>query len=283
MSRKIAGVLVALAFALAGSAAASTEEWNRTFPVTGRASLRVVTNDGHVTVRGSDRRDIAVRIVTVGLNLQRDVIVDAKQIGSSIEVTAKMRPRFYFIDWGQRRLRIEVEMPRAADLDVRSSDGGLEVDNVAGRVTLTTSDGAITVRDVKGDLRLHTSDGSITGLGLDGALDANTSDGSIRVSGRFDHLGLGTSDGRIVAEAAAGSAVGDGWSMRTSDGPVTLRLPAGFKADLDASAGDGSIAVDFPVEVSGNWGRHRLQGPMNGGGGPLVLRTGDGSIRVGKI
>lgn len=283
MSRKVAGILVALALFGLATAARAEEEWNRTYPITGRADMRVVTNDGHITVRGSARRDIAVRIVTEGWDLERDIILDAHQMGNTVEVTAKIRPHIFMFNWGRRRLRIEVEMPREAELAVRSSDGAMDVENLSGRVTLTASDGSITARDLKGDLHLRTSDGSITGEGLDGSLDAGSSDGSIRVSGRFDHLALGATDGRIVAEAAAGSAIDGGWTVRTSDGSVTLRLPDGFKANLDASAGDGSIAVDFPVTVSGQWGRHRLKGAMNGGGGVLMMRTGDGSIRVGKI
>jgi DUF4097 and DUF4098 domain-containing protein YvlB len=282
MSRRFAGALVALA--LAGSAAAAhAGEWQRTFAVTGRADVRVVTNDGHITVRGTDRRDIAVNVTTVGWNLERDIAVDAHQVGGTVEVSVKIRPRFFMFDWGQRRLRIDVEMPRNADLEARSSDGGLDVENLSGRVALTTSDGSIAARSLKGEARFSSSDGAILGEELDGTLVANSSDGSIRVSGRFDHLALGTSDGRIVARAANGSAIGEGWNLRTSDGSVTLSLPDGFKADLDASAGDGSISVDFPVLVSGRWGRHRLQGSMNGGGGLLTVHTGDGSIRLGKI
>ena len=282
MSRHFATAMVALA--LVGSAAtARAEDWNRTYRLTGRADVHVATNDGHITVRGTDRRDIAVHIFTEGWNLERDILLTERQDGNTLELTAKIRPHIFMFEWGRRRLRIEVEMPRNADLVVRSSDGGVDVENLDGRVSLAASDGSIVARDLKGELKLHTSDGSISGEGLDGSLDAGSSDGSIRVSGRFDRLSLGASDGRVVAEALAGSAIGDGWSLHTSDGSVTLRLPEGFKADLDAMAGDGSIAVDFPVTVSGRWGRHRLQGTMNGGGGVLMVRTGDGSIRVGKI
>jgi DUF4097 and DUF4098 domain-containing protein YvlB len=150
-------------------------------------------------------------------------------------------------------------------------------------VALSTSDGAIEVHDLKGDLALHTSDGSITGENLDGTLAAGTSDGSIRVSGRFDRLDLGTSDGRIDAAAGAGSSADAGWTLHTSDGPLRLRLPPDIKANIEAQSGDGGISVQLPIEVSGQWSRHRLSGTLNGGGAPLRLRTGDGSIRIERF
>ena len=73
------------------------------------------------------------------------------------------------------------------------------------------------------------------------------------------------------------------WRIRTGDGSVTLRLPENFTADLDAHTGDGKITVDFPVTASGSLGRSELRGKLNGGGQTLVVRTGDGPIRLHRL
>ncbi len=113
-----------------------------------------------------------------------------------------------------------------------------------------------------------------------GTLDANTSDGSIRVRGRLDALTLHTGDGSIEAELMAGSKITSAWDISTGDGHVTVRVPEGFAADLDAHTGDGGIEVSFPVTTSGTLSGHDLRGRMNGGGPTLKIRSGDGSIHV---
>ena len=41
------------------------------------------------------------------------------------------------------------------------------------------------------------------------------------------------------------------WTMRTSDGSITLRVPDDFSAFLDAWTSDGHIDLQLPVEISG--------------------------------
>jgi len=68
---------------------------------------------------------------------------------------------------------------------------------------------------------------------------------------------------------------------------VTLYLPDGFGADLDAHTGDGSIRNDLevvgaPEEDRGDRDQRRrtLRGRVGGGGRQIRVRTGDGTIRL---
>ena len=49
-----------------------------------------------------------------------------------------------------------------------------------------------------------------------------------------------------------------------------------------ANIEDGRINVEFPVASSNRGGRSELRGKMNGGGAPLTIKTGDGSINILK-
>jgi len=102
----------------------------------------------------------------------------------------------------------------------------------------------------------------------------------VRLSGRFDAIAVSTGDGPVEAEALTGSTVTEEWRLITGDGPVVLRLPSDFSADLDVHTGDGRITTDLPVRVVGSFGGRTLRGQLKGGGGRVVLRTGDGSIRL---
>jgi DUF4097 and DUF4098 domain-containing protein YvlB len=151
------------------------------------------------------------------------------------------------------------------------------------RATIHSGDGRISVHDVKGEMHRSTSDGSIEADAVDGDFEARTGDGRIRANGRWDRLSLETSDGSVEAEAHAGSKMAAAWRIHTGDGSVTLRLPENFAADLDAHTGDGRITVDLPVTASGTLGGSDLRGKLNGGGQTLVVRTGDGPIRLHRL
>jgi DUF4097 and DUF4098 domain-containing protein YvlB len=147
---------------------------------------------------------------------------------------------------------------------------------------VNTGDGDVHVAGVKGEVRLHTGDGGIDGTGLDGRLAASSGDGHVSVAGRFDDLDIHTGDGMVEAAATAGSNIVTGWQIRTGDGSVSVRLPDGFKADIAADTGDGRITLNVPVTLNGAMRSSHVRGALNGGGRPLTIRTGDGSIRLDR-
>lgn len=240
----------------------SAADWQKTFTITGKPTMRVETNDASVHITGSDTREVRVRVAATGYRIGDEVRVSERQTGNRVEIEVRV-PRKMGI--GVFSVEIDVTLPRESDLDIHTRDGRIEV------------------QDVKGDARLATSDGRIRVYRADGSLNASTSDGSIEADGRFDALDLHTNDGHVRVSAQAGSKIsGSGWSVRTKDGRVDVFLPDKFPADLDAETHDGHVTVDVPVEVAGQLGRSRVRGKLNGGGAPLRIRTGDGSIRVGR-
>jgi hypothetical protein len=72
------------------------------------------------------------------------------------------------------------------------------------------------------------------------------------------------------------------WNVRTGDGSVDLTVPADLQANIDASTGDGHISLGIAVTVEGTFSNSQIHGKMNGGGQPLTIHSGDGSIRLNK-
>ena len=151
-----------------------------------------------------------------------------------------------------------------------------------GKVNLETGDGKIELSGLKGEMELHSGDGHLTLEGVDGNLHASTGDGHINAQGRFDQLELKTGDGHIDVRAASGSTLPTGWRLETGDGHVTLEVPAELAADVDLHTNDGQIDLDMPVTTEGKLRQGEIHGKLNGGGTPLVIRTGDGSIHLRK-
>lgn len=276
--------LLALAGSLAAGPASATDPdlWQRSIPLSGRPSLKVITDDGRVRVGVWDRKEVGLRVETRGWRLNdREVRVAESHSGNDILLEVK-QPRFR-VDWGfvsRRWITIDLWVPRGVDLDINTGDGDVIVPGVEGRIDIHTGDGDIAVDDAHGELRLRTGDGRITGERLDGSLVAHSGDGTVRVEGRFQGLDISTGDGSITAEVLQGSAVRDAWSVTTGDGRVTVVVPPDLKADLAAHTGDGGITVDLPLVLQGRISHHDVRGTLNGGGPAFTLRTGDGSIQL---
>ncbi|HKS80317.1 MAG TPA: DUF4097 family beta strand repeat-containing protein [Candidatus Acidoferrales bacterium] len=267
---------------------AHADDWSKTYQLTGRPNLRVITNDGRVDLYQSAGNAIEAHVTTNGWPIAKpgsDNGVRITETQSGNDITLQVRvPSFHFsFGWNNRSVRIELHVPKEADLDVQTGDGGVTSQAFHGQLRISTGDGNIDADGLTGHVRLHSGDGHIRADGLDGDLDADSGDGRIDVNGRFDSLRLQSGDGSVTAEARSGSKMGGDWSLRSGDGSVTLRLADGLNADLDAHTGDGHITLDFPVTMQGDLSRSTVRGKIGSGGPPLVVHTGDGSIHISKI
>ncbi len=293
---------IACAALLASSAvAAQAEDVTKSFTVSGRANVRVETNDGSVRVTTGDSKQVEFRVEYRGYELGKNLRVDAHQDGDKVEMTARVTGHWGFtFGHNSRGLHIEVRMPREADLQVETGDGAVQAESIngtvnvhtgdgsvkayslSGTIDLHTNDGSITVENLKGNMRLRTGDGSIEARNLDGKVEADSGDGHIRIAGRFDALNVRTGDGSVDTRVLPGSKMETSWTIRTGDGSVDLVLPADFQTNIDASTGDGHISLGIPVTIEGTFKNSEMHGKMNGGGQPLTIHTGDGSIRLSK-
>jgi Putative adhesin len=277
-----AGLLTGVS-GLVGAGGARAEEVTKTFTVSGHARVKVETDDGAVRVTTGDIKQVEIRVVYSGYKLDRDLRVSTEQNGDSVDVSAKTSGGGFW-SWGVRHssLRVEVHMPKDADLSIRSGDGSVEADSINGNVDVTTGDGSISVQGVKGNMRFHSGDGHIQAHGLDGTVDASAGDGSINLEGRFDGLSIRTGDGSVTARASEGSKLASGWTIHTGDGSVDLEVPGDLQANLDASTHDGHISMGLEVTVEGTFSSSSIHGKLNGGGQTLSIHTGDGSIHLSK-
>jgi len=280
---------------------ASTDEWTKSFNLERAAKVRVETSDANIRVTSWDGTTVEARITTKGWKIGGDGInIVDHQTAEQIDIEVRFPRHVFQVNWGNRRVDIEIKVPRTANLDLHTGDGNVDVQGVNGAILLRSGDGNLTlselqgtlkahtgdgnidVRNARGEVTLHTGDGRIDLTGIDGSLTAETGDGRVHVNGRFDVLDVKTGDGGIDAVASEGSKLDANWRLNTGDGNLTLRLPATIAADVELRTSDGNIDFDMPVTVSGRQGKREVHGQINGGGKLISLRTGDGSIRLEK-
>ncbi|MBA2303573.1 MAG: DUF4097 family beta strand repeat protein [Acidobacteria bacterium] len=256
------------------------------FTVDGRADVRVATFDGSIEIRSWDKPEIVIEIEKRGptKSALEGLEITSQQKGNVIELEVKQPRSESFSGIGLHRTanaRLIVNVPRDTNVRARSGDGSIRIDRVSGQIDLRTGDGSIRASEVSGELTFDTGDGSITVDGADGKLTVDTGDGSVNVSGSLGALKLHTGDGSVVYRAAPGSTMTEPWEITTGDGGVSLYLPSGFGAEIDAHTGDGTIRNDLDIENADEEKPKRtLRGKIGTGGKLLRVRTGDGAIRL---
>ena len=248
------------------SLSALAEEWNKSYQVGDRPSLRVDTNDASVEVSRGVAHTVSARVVSEGFSIGGSgVRVTEHQDADKVDLQVHIPNEWGFHINRHQGVRIEVTVPPDTALDLHSGDGHIRVDGTAGPTKLDTGDGHIEVRN------------------FNGALNAHTGDGHMIIDGVLTDVNLRTGDGHIDLTVRPGSKMNSGWLIHTSDGRVEARLPQDFAAELYAHTGDGHIQLDLPVTVNGSIERARIRGKINGGGPLLEITTGDGSIHIAKF
>ena len=215
----------------------------------------------------------------------------------------------------RRNISISYEVVTPANTKLHSSTGSghQDLSGVSGPVEASTGSGGLRVSDIGSGVRAHSGSGGIELDNIKGSVYARTGSGSIRavdIAGGFDgqtgsgHLSLEqTAPGSVHAEtgsggldlhnvrgslearAGSGGIHADGeptgeWVLNTGSGGVELRFPRNTSFDLNAHTGSGSINVSQPVTVQGSIGKKEIHGKVGGGGVPVNVQTGSGSISI---
>jgi len=277
---------LALMAGVCAAAQAGGGDWQKSYPVSGKASVTLSTGDASVEVHSCGD----CHAVRVGVEWRDrkpgDFNLNEFQSGDHVNFDLKEKPHLgiHFSIGNSREPRVTVETPSALDLEARTEDGGLKVSGVQGSLQLHTSDGSVDVEDVGGAVRLTASDGSIKIHNVTGTLESRSSDGQVTVEGKFTGLQLHSSDGNLDVTLADGTQLNTASRIESSDGTVKLRLPRSLALDLDVSTSDGGINCELPLTMEGynsaHSSGHNLRGHLNAGGVPLTIHTSDGSVTI---
>jgi DUF4097 and DUF4098 domain-containing protein YvlB len=258
-------LLLTLGLCVAAILPAHADEWNKTYSVNSRPELKIETSDANIHVTTWDQPTIEAKVTTSRYKIGEDGIrVEEHQTGNTVEINVRYPHHGFNMEWGSHRVDITIQMPREGDVNLRTGDGRIELSGL------------------KGVMDLHTGDGSEELNNVDGKLRATTGDGHIQANGRFDELELKTGDGHVDVRAGSGSSLTGSWRLETGDGSVSLEVPGDLAADVDLHTNDGHIDLDMPVTTDGKIRQNEIHGKLNGGGSPLTIRTGDGSIHLRK-
>ncbi len=265
------------------------EHVEKRFSVRGETvDLRLSTFDGAVEVRSWDRPEVLVQIDERGHDKTaiEQIEVSAEQKGDVIQVDVRHPGRGGFVGVGffvSTSAKLIASVPRNTNLYIRTGDGSIILERVNGHADIHTGDGSIRATETDGELLAETGDGSIQIEDVSGRVETRTGDGTIRLSGTPTRLRARTGDGSVVLRIRSGAVMSDDWMVDTGDGSVSVELPEGFAASIEADPGSGGrVRNDLKLEniVGGTREKRTLTGALGQGGRRFTIRTGDGTIRL---
>ena len=197
--------------------------------------------NGGVTVYGWDRNEIQLRaMVQANGDSEREARDIASQIaietGGTIRAEGPRARRGWSVSY-------VLYVPRRSDLDVRTSNGGVRIADVSGRIEFTADNGGVALTNLGGRVRGDTRNGGVT----------------VTLAGRRWE--------------------GEGIDVETRNGGVRLVVPEDYSAHLETGTTNGGMTVDFPVTVQGRIGR-RISATLGRGGATIRVTTQNGGVTL---
>ena len=223
------------------------------FTVGSSPRLEVDSFNGRITVSLSS--DDTIRVQATLRRADR-IEYQVSQDGDTVRAEAREKGKTLGRSPGAD---IKVTAPVSTRVELRSSNGAIEVAGIEESGHLDTSNGKIVLKSVRGDFDASTSNGGIDVSGLVGTVTLETSNGSIDFTGEL------TPDGRN--------------EMRTSNGSVHVHLQGTPSVRLDATTSNGGVTSKLPI-LATSTGENHLTGTIGDGDADLVIRTSNGSVTV---
>jgi hypothetical protein len=217
-------------------------------PAAGATMTVDAAPNGGIDVEGSARGDILVRAKVVAT---ADTEEEARALAARVQIVATADrvtadgPRGGLGRHEGWSVSYRLAVPTQTPLSLRSTNGGISIDNVNSRIEFKTVNGGVTLSRVGGDVEGRTSNG---GINVD--LDGSTWQGS-------------------------------GLDVETTNGGVRLAIPEHYSAHLETGTTNGSVRIDFPVTVQGMIGRS-FSTDLGSGGPTLRVRTSNGGVKITK-
>lgn len=259
--------ILALSLLLASAAWANKyeETFKKVIDADNVAMLTVESRNGKIEVSSWNKDKIEIiaykRVSAPSRSQAQDLfeelIIEVEEQGNSVDVFTEW-PRYNrnsnsgFMGWlfggssYSYSVSYEIKVPEKMDMDLKSTNGRLEVFGIEGRMRLKTTNGKIVGEDLRGSVRCKTTNGSIN-VALEDVTER------------------------------------DEMSFETTNGSVKVYLPRNIDADLRAKTTNGSIRCELNITEEYSHSKKRMDAVINDGGTDIYIRTTNGSIKLYEI
>ncbi len=256
------------------------------FPLSGPINLATTIGSGSITVRARD--DLEEATVTLSARTSDSDILDRVTVelqGPTLVVKGPVKSgRGGFWRNEHDSVDAEIVVPTGTALKIATASAPVTVTGTSGGADIVTGSADVTIDTVGGDLRLRAGASGCRVGAVHGDVSLHNGSGPAHfgeIGGRLK-VGTGSGDldvtvvrGGVRTRAGSGNArldavFGDVDAM-TGSGSLTVGLPSGVTARIDARSGSGQVHSDLPVASAA------------AGNGPAIsirLRSGSGAVRL---
>jgi DUF4097 and DUF4098 domain-containing protein YvlB len=205
-----------------------------------------------VYIRGNNGRELSKEDIQKRLAEDYDMNISV----NGHELSAIVKTKHNFSNWRKSiSISFKIYVPQQVSTNLKTSGGGIELDNLKGNETFATSGGGLQIDKLSGTIHGHTSGGGIEVSNSNQEIDLTTSGGGINARNCSGNIKLITSGGglelndlkgHIIAHTSGGGVAGrniEGELITgTSGGGIDLK---GMSCSLEASTSAGNLDVEM--------------------------------------
>jgi DUF4097 and DUF4098 domain-containing protein YvlB len=259
--RTISSVLLLALFMMPAKA----QETHRTFDVKAGDRLELdLDTGGDIVITGWDKNQVDITINIEGRD-REDVVVDMEANSRGVEVSTEFKSRRSRAD-----VNMTIRVPRKFNLEVSTTGGDVQIENVdgktegssmggdivlrglSGNVDFTTMGGDISLSDSQVNGSLHTMGGDVSITDVTGSVEGTTMGGDVT----YDNVksGAGSSDEEVKISTMGGDVNVDealyGANLHTMGGDIEVQKAGKY---VKATTMGGEIlvhAIDGWIEAN---------------------------------
>ena len=210
-----------------------------------RSEVNVSNGNGGIEVIGQDRNDIALEarvMASAGSKEDAESLVHQVKIdlGDTIHADGPSNSVFTRRSW---YVNYRLLVPRHIAAQLHTVNGGIELSGLDGTARVETTNGGITLRDLAGEVHARTTNG-----GIEAALSGD----------RWNGAGL---------------------YADTTNGGITVSVPAQYSAHLVAGTSNGGVSVGIPLS-GGEISRKHIDANLGSGGATVQFVTTNGGVGI---
>ncbi|NQY34192.1 MAG: hypothetical protein HRT37_04315 [Alteromonadaceae bacterium] len=235
---------------------------HKEFNVSKGGLLTIETDVGAIEIESHNKNTVLVEVHIDGRDEDK-MVVDFKSTGDDVIISGELERNGSSFFNGHSRLKVKytVTVPQQYNLDLNTSGGHIDIENLDGEIDARTSGGSISLTHVHGDIDVKTSGGAIDADDVTGKIIAHTSGGSIRAK---------------LLKSPEGDS-----KFSTSGGSISAYLAKDIAVELYAKTSGGRVSSE--LDVNGSIKKRQIKGSINGGGPDLIFKTSGGSIHINEL
>jgi hypothetical protein len=221
-----------------------------------------------VYIRGNNGRELSKEEIQKRLAEDYDMNISV----TGHELSAIVKNKHNFSNWKRSMsISFKIFVPQKVSTNLKTSGGGIQLDNLKGNETFSTSGGGLQIDKLSGMIHGRTSGGGIEVLNSSEDIDLSTSGGGIIAKNCNGKIKLITSGGGIELENLKGSII-----SHTSGGGVEGKNIEGEL--ITGTSGGGIDLKGMSCSLEANTSAGNLDVEMKQVGKYLKLRASSGNI-----